>query len=107
LIGLTGKIRTVPIIAVKVAPNIGMKARTKVITEISNAYGNLPIARTMKNIELRISILKYLGYQIGINVVGKDAREKDVTTGKRKEKRIQITPKYDYAPVAQCVVWGI
>jgi hypothetical protein len=61
----------------------------------------------VKNIELRISILKYLGYQIGINVVGKDAREKDVTTGKRKEKRIQITPKYDYAPVAQCVVWGI
>jgi hypothetical protein len=61
----------------------------------------------VKNIDLRISILKYLGYQIGINVVEAGAKEKDIIIGKRKEKRIQITPKFNYAPVAQCVVWGI
>ena len=61
----------------------------------------------VKNIDLRISILKYLGYQIGINVVEAGSKEKHITIGKRKEKRIQITPEFDYAPVAQCVVWGI
>ena len=60
----------------------------------------------VKNIELRISILQSLGYQSGINVVDGHAREKDVIIGKRKEKRIQITPKFNYAPVAQCVVLG-
>lgn len=61
----------------------------------------------VKDIGLRVSILKYLGYQIGINVVEAGAKEKDVIIGKRKEKRIQITPKFKYAPVAQCVIWGI
>ena len=61
----------------------------------------------VKNIELRISILKYLGYQIGINVISHNSKEKDITIGKRKEKRIQVTPKFNYGPVAQCVVLGI
>jgi hypothetical protein len=61
----------------------------------------------VKNLELRLSILKYLGYQIGINVVTDNSKEKDIIIRKKKEKRIQITPKFNYAPVAQCVVWGI
>lgn len=61
----------------------------------------------VKNLELRLSILKYLGYQIGINVVTDNSKEKDIIIGKKKEKRIQITPKLKYAPVAQCVVWGV
>jgi len=61
----------------------------------------------VKDIELRISILKSLGYQIGINVVSGQAKEKDIIIGKRKEKRIQITPKFKHAPIAQCVVLGI
>ena len=61
----------------------------------------------VKNLELRLSIIKYLGYQIGINVVTDNSKEKDIIIGKKKEKRIQITPKFNYAPVAQCVVWGI
>jgi len=58
----------------------------------------------VKNVELRVDILKSLGYQIGINVVGDKSKEKDIIIGKRKEKRIQITPKFEYGPVAQCVV---
>ena len=61
----------------------------------------------VKDIELRISILKSLGYDIGINVVSGEAKEKDIITGKRGEKRIQITPKFKHAPVAQCVVLGL
>lgn len=61
----------------------------------------------VKNIELRISLLKSLGYKIGINVINGNSKEKDFIIGKRKEKRIQITPKYSYAPIAQCVVLGI
>ena len=61
----------------------------------------------VKNLELRLSILKYLGYQIGINVVTDNSKEKDIIIGKKKEKRIQITPKFNYAPVAQCLVWDI
>ena len=58
----------------------------------------------VKHISLRVSLLKELGYRIGINVVTKDNKEMDVTIGKRKETRIQITPQLGETPVAKCVI---
>jgi hypothetical protein len=60
----------------------------------------------VKNIELRVSIIQSLGYRLGINVVTDKNYEKEITIGKRQETRIQITPKFKYSPVAQCVVLG-
>lgn len=61
----------------------------------------------VKDIELRVSIIQSLGYRLGINIVTDKNYEKEITIGKRKETRIQITPKFKHAPVAQCVVLGI
>ena len=58
----------------------------------------------VKNLELRISLLQELGYRIGLNVVTKDSKEMDVTIGKRKEIRIQVTPQLGKTPVAKCVI---
>ena len=58
----------------------------------------------VKHISLRVSLLKELGYRIGINVVTKDNKEMDVTIGKRKETRIQITPQLGVTPVAKFVI---
>ena len=46
----------------------------------------------VKDIELRIDILKQLGYKMGVDVVTKDSAEMKVIVGKRNEKRIQVTP---------------
>ena len=43
----------------------------------------------VKDIKLRISILKELGYKIGVNIVDKNSEIKKITIGKRKEKRIE------------------
>lgn len=58
----------------------------------------------VKDINLRISILKSLGYKIGINIVNSKNKEKDITIGKRKETRIQVSKKLKYAPIAKCVI---
>jgi len=58
----------------------------------------------VKNIKLRISILEQLGYKIGVNIVNKDSAEKKITIGKRKEKRIQISPNIPKSPLVPCVV---
>ena len=58
----------------------------------------------VKNIELRISILKQLGYRIGVNIATKDSAEKKVTIGKRKEKRIQIGSNISKLPLVPCVI---
>ena len=58
----------------------------------------------VKDISLRISLLRELGYRIGLNVVTKDSKEMDVTIGKRKETRIQITKQLGVTPVAKCVI---
>ena len=58
----------------------------------------------VKHIGLRVSLLRELGYRIGLNVVTKNNKEMDVTIGKRKETRIQITPQLGVTPVAKCVI---
>ena len=58
----------------------------------------------VKHIGLRVSLLRELGYRIGLNVVTKNNKEMDVTIGKRKETRVQITPQLGVTPVAKCVI---
>ena len=58
----------------------------------------------VKNLDLRVSLLKELGYRIGVNVVNTKNKEMDVTLGKKKDTRIQITPQVSKSPIALCVV---
>lgn len=58
----------------------------------------------VKEVDFRISLIKELGYKIGVNVATKNCREKDITIGKRKEARIQITPKERHSPLVVCAI---
>ena len=58
----------------------------------------------VKDLDFRVDLIKSLGYRIGLNVVTKENKEMDITIGKRKETRIQITPQLGITPVAKCVV---
>lgn len=58
----------------------------------------------VKDLKLRMSILKQLGYTLGVNVANKESHVKKVIIGKRKEKRIQVMPKDPKTPLVICVV---
>jgi len=58
----------------------------------------------VKEIDFRISLIKELGYKIGVNVATEDCKEKDITIGKRKETRIQIEPKIKHSPLVRCAI---
>ena len=58
----------------------------------------------VKNLNLRISLIESLGYRIGVNVVTKCNYEMEVTIGKRKEIRVQITPQLGKTPIAKCAI---
>ena len=58
----------------------------------------------VKDVDFRISLIKSLGYKIGVNIVNKDSIEKAVTIGKRKEYRIQIAPALKRSPLVQCAI---
>ena len=58
----------------------------------------------VKDIDFRISLIKELGYRTGVDVATKDCREKDVKIGKRKETRIQITPRNPKLPLVVCAI---
>lgn len=58
----------------------------------------------VKEIDFRISLIKELGYKIGVNVAIKGCKEKDITIGKRKETRIQIEPKIKHSPLVRCAI---
>ena len=59
----------------------------------------------VKDIKLRVDLIKSLGYKIGVNIVkeGFD-KEKTITLGKRKEYRIQIAPVLPHSPLVQCAI---
>lgn len=59
----------------------------------------------VRDIDFRISLIKSLGYKIGVNIVkeGSD-KEKSITIGKRKEYRIQIAPVLPRSPLVQCAI---
>lgn len=58
----------------------------------------------VKEIDFRISLIKELGYHIGVNIATKNCCEKDIIIGKRKEIRIQITPKEPKSPLVACAI---
>ena len=60
----------------------------------------------VKDIEYRIDLIKSLGYKIGVNVVKdrKIDKEKSITIGKRKERRVQIAPPNKKIPFATCAI---
>lgn len=58
----------------------------------------------VKDINLRIDIIKSLGYKIGVNIVTDSSTEKSLTIGKRKEYRIQIAPVQKNSPLVQCAI---
>lgn len=59
----------------------------------------------VKDIDFRISLIRSLGYKIGVNIVrSKNDKEKLITIGKRNEYRIQIAPVLKNSPLVQCAI---
>lgn len=58
----------------------------------------------VKDIKLRLDIIKNLGYKIGVNVATKGCKEKDVMIGKKNELRIQLTPIDKKIPLVTCAI---
>lgn len=59
----------------------------------------------VRDIDFRISLIKSLGYKIGVNIVKEgNNKEKSITIGKRKEYRIQIAPVLPRSPLVQCAI---
>ena len=58
----------------------------------------------VKDIKLRIDLIKSLGYKIGVNIVKEGDIEKSITIGKRNEMRIQIAPVVKTSPLVQCAI---
>ena len=59
----------------------------------------------VRDIDFRISLIKSLGYKIGVNIVKEGSnKEKSITIGKRKEYRIQIAPVLPRSPLVQCAI---
>ena len=59
----------------------------------------------VKDIDFRVSLIKSLGYKIGVNIVkGEGDIEKCITIGKRKEYRIQIEPTVKKSPLVKCAI---
>ena len=58
----------------------------------------------VKNVPLRIDIIKKLGYKIGFNIANEKSYEKDITIGKKNDIRIQIVPKDKSFPLVQCAI---
>ena len=60
----------------------------------------------VKNLDLRISLIKSLGYRIGVDIVDVKSKVKNIKIGKRGETRIQITPCYKGTCIAKCAIVG-
>ena len=58
----------------------------------------------VKDIKLRVDLIKSLGYKIGYNIVKEGDKEKSITIGKRNEMRIQIAPVVKTSPLVQCAI---
>lgn len=58
----------------------------------------------VNDLNLRLSCLEDLGYRIGVNVVKIDSKVMDITIGKNKDIRIQVTPNIGKLNIAKCVV---
>ena len=58
----------------------------------------------VRDVKLRIDLIRSLGYKIGVNILTKDSIEKSITKGKRNELRIQIAPVLPRSPLVECAI---
>lgn len=58
----------------------------------------------VKDIELRISAIKQLGYAIGLDCVGSQSAEKNIIKGKKGELRMQIEPTPKNYALVRCAI---
>ena len=58
----------------------------------------------VKDLKLRVSLIESLGYRIGVDVATSTSHEGQITIGKRKEVRVQITPKQVNNPLVKCAI---
>ena len=58
----------------------------------------------VRDVKLRIDLIRSLGYHIGVNIVDDKSVEKSVTIGKRNEMRVQIAPVLPRSPLVQCAI---
>ena len=58
----------------------------------------------VRDIKLRIDLIRSLGYKIGVNIVREGDVEKTITVGKRKELRIQIAPVDKRSLLVTCAI---
>jgi hypothetical protein len=58
----------------------------------------------VRDVKLRVDLIKSLGYKIGVNIVKEGDIEKSITIGKRNEMRIQIAPVVKTSPLVQCAI---
>lgn len=58
----------------------------------------------VRDVKLRVDLIKSLGYKIGVNIVKAGDVEKKITIGKRNELRIQIAPVVASSPLVQCAI---
>lgn len=58
----------------------------------------------VRDVKLRVDLIKSLGYKIGVNIVKEGDIEKSITIGKRNEMRIQIAPVVKSSPLVQCAI---
>lgn len=60
----------------------------------------------VKDLEYRVDLIRSLGYKIGVNVAKNSNvdKEKQVTIGKQKEYRVQITPLKKGVPLVVCAI---
>jgi len=58
----------------------------------------------VSDIDFRISLIKELGYGIGVNVATETSEIKNVTIGKKNETRVQITPRTKHSRLVKCAI---
>ena len=58
----------------------------------------------VKNLKLRVSLIESLDYKIGFDVVTSTSHEGQITIGKRKDVRVQITPQERNNPLVKCAI---
>lgn len=56
------------------------------------------------DVNLRVDLLRSLGYKVGVNIVTNNSKEKEIVIGHRNEKRIQVAPVIKGFPLVTCII---
>lgn len=58
----------------------------------------------VNDVELRISAIRQLGYDIGVDIATESCKEKNIIKGKKGELRLQIEPKLKNSLLVKCAI---